>query len=220
VKHLLAESESGQALVEYALIFVLVILVAFSALVLFGPGISGAYQAIVSDVVGPVVEPNPTETEENSTPGAEDPSETTSTPTEAAATPTPTKTSPKDAQSILQDFLDLMKKYKETNGYYAQSWGDKRYSDLGLDASDWSDPVAGIYWNPNGDKLGLGNVDGDNYQVYVTDTKGKEHQVYDGWNIWCIPSTGKCYYHTVAPGHEVDINTMVVKEEEDSGKKK
>ncbi len=220
MKYVVTASESGQALVEYALIFVLVILVVFSALALFGPNLSDAYQAIASGIVGSVVEQNPTETVENPTPGEGDSTEAVSTPTVAAFTPTPTKASPKDATAILQDFLDRMKKYKEANGYYSQSSGDARYADLGLNASDWIDPVSGIYWNPDGDKLELGNVDGDNYQIYVTDTKGKDHQVYDGWSIYCIPSTGKCYYHTVAKGHEVDINTLVVKEQVDSGKKK
>ncbi len=32
--------------------------------------------------------------------------------------------------------------------------------------------VAGIYWNPNGDKIGLANRAGDDIQVYVVDLNG------------------------------------------------
>jgi len=112
------------------------------------------------------------------------------------------------AQSITGDFLTRIQKFYDENGRYPRSWGDYRFTDIGLDPADWADSVEGIFWNPNGDKIGLGNKRGDDIQVYVTDLDGKRRHLYDGWNIWCTGSG--CYYHTVAPGNEVDIGTLEI----------
>jgi Flp pilus assembly pilin Flp len=112
------------------------------------------------------------------------------------------------AQGIMDDFLARIQKFYDENGRYPRSWGDYRFTDIGLDPADWADSVEGIFWNPNGDKIGLGNKRGDDVQVYVTDMDGKRRHLYDGWNIWC--TGGGCYYHTVAPGNEVDISTLEI----------
>ena len=43
-------SEKGQGMVEYALIFVLVVLVAFVLLPLFGPWLSAAYSNVINNI--------------------------------------------------------------------------------------------------------------------------------------------------------------------------
>ena len=112
------------------------------------------------------------------------------------------------AQGIMEDFLTRIQKYYDENGRYPRSWGDYRFTDIGLDPADWADPVEGIFWSPNGDKISLGNDSGDDIQVYVTDMDGTRRHLYDGWNILC--TRGGCYYHTVAPGNEVDISTLEI----------
>ena len=114
------------------------------------------------------------------------------------------------AQRIMDDFLARIQKYYDENGRYPRSWGDYRFTDIGLDPADWGDSVEGIFWNPNGERLGLGNKSGDDIQVYVTDLDGKRRHLYDGWSIWC--TGGGCYYHSVAPGNEVDISTLEIVE--------
>jgi Flp pilus assembly pilin Flp len=109
---------------------------------------------------------------------------------------------------LLQDFLARIQAYYDKYGHWPRSWGDYKFTDLGLDPDDWEGPVDGIYWNPNGQYIGLGNKKGDNLQVYVTDMDGNQLHLYDGWNIWC--SSGGCYYHTVSPDNLVDINSVVV----------
>jgi len=112
---------------------------------------------------------------------------------------------------ILRDFQARIQAYYNKYGHWPRSWGDYRFTDLGLNPADWKGPVDGIYWNPNGQYIGLGNKKGDNLQIYVTDLEGNRIKLYDGWNIWCSGTT--CYYHTVAPGNEVDISTIEVVEE-------
>ena len=112
---------------------------------------------------------------------------------------------------IQADFLARIEKFREQFGRWPRSWGDFRFTDLGLNPDDWSGPVEGIFWNPHGSEIGLGNKAGDKLQVYVKDLNGNLLHLHDGWNIWC--RGGGCYYHTVAPGNEVDISTLVVVEE-------
>jgi len=114
---------------------------------------------------------------------------------------------------LTNDFISRIMSFYEKNGHWPRSWGDYRFIDLGLNPKDWKNAVEGIIWNPNGDKIGLSNQKGDDLQVYVEDMDGNTRKLYDGWNIWCVASTGKCYFHTVAPGNEVDVSTIKVVEE-------
>lgn len=119
-----------------------------------------------------------------------------------------TASAERSAQDILSDFQARIQAFYDAHGYWPRSWGDYRFTDLGLNPADWAGPVNGIYWNPNGEKMGLANRAGDNLQVYVTDMNGNTLHLYDGWNIWCVASG--CYYHTIAPGNEVDISSLQV----------
>ncbi len=112
------------------------------------------------------------------------------------------------AQMFVGDFLDRIQNFHDENGRYPRSWGDYRFMDIGLDPADWKDTVEGILWNPNGDKIGLKNKIGDDIQVYVKDLDGNRLHLYDGWNIWC--QNDGCYYHSVAPGNKVDIDTLEI----------
>ncbi len=112
-------------------------------------------------------------------------------------------------EKIANDFLKRIQAFYDKNGRYPRTWGDYRFTDLGLNPQDWKGLVEGISWNPHGNEIGLANKPGDNIQVYVKDLKGNLLHLYDGWNIWC--RGGKYYFHTVAPGNEVDIRTLVLK---------
>jgi hypothetical protein len=121
-----------------------------------------------------------------------------------------TKSEATSPQQIANDFLNRINAYNNRNGRWPRSWGDYRFSDLGLNPQDWANAVEGVFWNPNGDKLGLANRAGDNLQIYVKDLKGNRLHLYDGWNIWCVPGSRACYYHTVAPGNEVNLDTLEI----------
>jgi Flp pilus assembly pilin Flp len=112
-------------------------------------------------------------------------------------------------QQMTADFQTRIQAFYTKNGRWPRSWGDFRFTDIGLNPADFTGLVNGVSWNPNGDKIGLANVAGDNVQLYVKDLNGNTLHLFDTWNIWCLASGG-CYYHTVAPGNEVDISTLQV----------
>lgn len=115
---------------------------------------------------------------------------------------------PANIQTIATDFMQRTASYYQAHGYYPPTWGDGRYTALGLNPADWQTPVAGIQWNPNGDYIGLANVSGDNIQVYARDTQGNLLHLYDGWDIWCQSSTGRCFYHSATSGIEINLSTI------------
>ena len=113
-------------------------------------------------------------------------------------------------QSIAQDFMGRIMKYRQTTGNWPSTWGDQRFTQLGLNVADWAVPVNGIQWGPHGQYIGLANVKGDNLQVYVKDMDGNTMHLIDTWNIWCDAVDGTCYYHTIGTGTVVDLSTIYV----------
>ena len=187
----LKHAEKGQSQMEYALLISLIAVSAIAGLYLVAPDFKGIAEKLFSL--------------ENVT--ATDQSENAATPAQEMENK-PTSL----IGSTAKDFMSRIRAHYDKNGKWPRSWGEHRFSDIGLNFDDWKKSVNGIYWNPNGDKIGLGNKNGDNLQVYVEDLNGNTLHLYDGWNIWCVATTEICYYHTVAPGNEVDINTIKVVE--------
>ena len=109
---------------------------------------------------------------------------------------------------IIADFQSRILAYYKKNGRWPRTFSPYNFTDIGLNPDDWSKPVNGLYFSPHGSEVGIANHAGDNIQVYVDDLNGKTLKVYDGWGIWCPIDKPTCYYHTVAPGNEVDINTI------------
>ena len=111
---------------------------------------------------------------------------------------------------IIADFQSRILAYYKKNGRWPRTFSPYNFTDIGLNPDDWSKPVNGLYFSPHGSEVGIANHAGDNIQVYVDDLNGKTLKVYDGWGIWCPVDKSTCYYHTVAPGNEVDISTIKV----------
>jgi Flp pilus assembly pilin Flp len=110
---------------------------------------------------------------------------------------------------------DLLQKMQQ---YYAQNdaWpgeGNTAFSKLGLNPVDWLAPVDGIVWLVQNDGLRLVNAEGDQIQVYVSNLKGKEFHLFDGWTIWCPAQEDHCWYQSTETGFEVNMDTLRVVDE-------
>lgn len=116
----------------------------------------------------------------------------------------------KSIPSLTADFINRINQYYQSHGSWPSSWGEGRFTQLGLNANDWQKPVSGIVWNPHGNEIGLSNVSGDEFDVYVKDLSGTRLHLVNGWNIWCRASNNICYFHTSGSGTPVDINTVEV----------
>ncbi len=122
-------------------------------------------------------------------------------------------------QEISTSILALMTALYDETGHWARSWSPYSYTDLGLDADVWGEAIGGIRYGPNSAYLGLANVSGDEYQVYVQTIDGVEMHLIDSWNIWISALDGRAYYHLKPEGQdpediiEVDPSTIEVRSE-------
>jgi len=113
-----------------------------------------------------------------------------------------------------QDLIERMQDFYEKHGRWPRSWAPYNFSDLGLDPNEWREPREGVLFNPAGNRLGLANALGDQYQLYVTNIYGEEMHVYDGYNVWYNFADHHWYYHDIGDGIPVDINSLRVIETE------
>jgi len=113
-------------------------------------------------------------------------------------------------QEIATAIRALMRGYHHDNDRWARTWSPYCYTVLGLDADFWSQPVEGVRYGPHGSWLGIANVSGDAYQVYVTTLTGTELHLYDGWNVWVSAEDGRAYYHLYPRGEEGETVVEVI----------
>jgi len=124
------------------------------------------------------------------------------------ATPTPHM----QILGMQQDLIERMRVYDQEKGRWPGEGADA-FSNLGLDAEIYAAPLQGLSWQIRNDRLELTNVPGDGIHIYVASLKGEEMLLYDGWSILCPALEQQCYYHSVASGNEVDLNSLRIVQE-------
>ena len=107
-------------------------------------------------------------------------------------------------------FIKLIEDFYIENGRYPRSWYPYRYTDLGLDPDDWVDGVDGIIYKPNGNVFQIKPV--KHYTFYVDDLEGNTRALSWklNWNLVYSMIDETWYYHSVQPGNEIDIDTLIV----------
>jgi Tfp pilus assembly protein PilE len=91
-----------------------------------------------------------------------------------------------------------------------RSWGDYRYTDLGLDPDDWDDPVDHLYYTPSGTSLRISPE--ENYTITIDYVNGGSDTLTSNlnWDIVYDATTDKWYFHSINPGNEVIYETLTV----------
>ena len=107
-------------------------------------------------------------------------------------------------------FIKLIEDFYLENGSYPRSWYPYRYTDLGLDPDDWVDGVDGIIYKPNGNVFLIEPV--KHYTFYVDDLEGNTIVLSWklNWNLVYSMEDETWYYHSILPGNEIDIGTLIV----------
>ena len=117
---------------------------------------------------------------------------------------------PLSNQQILQDINSRILNFYNLHNSWPRTWSPYNFTDVGLNPTDYSQAINGLYWSPHGSNIGIANRSGDAYEVYVKKLDGTMLHLVNGWSIWCDVPTSVCYYHTIAPGNEVDFSSIVV----------
>jgi len=115
-------------------------------------------------------------------------------------------------EEISSAIISLMETLVMETGKYGRTWGDYRYTDLGLDPEEWAEAIDHIYYKPSGSTLLIEPEDG--YTFIVTDSDGNTRELSStlNWNLIYDDSDGNWYYHTIDEDNIIDITTLQVVE--------
>lgn len=109
---------------------------------------------------------------------------------------------------ISDSLVDIMVERYEDKGSYGRTWGDYRYSDLGLDPDIWKDPGQHMLYVPSGSNLLVHPEKG--YRFRITLVGGQSQVVQDSHNLIYNAPQEKWFYYSVAPVNEVNIDSLEV----------
>ena len=115
-----------------------------------------------------------------------------------------------EKEDIISTFITTVNTYYEENGSYGRSWGDYRYTDLGLDPEDWDEPVDHIYYRPSGSRFFI--TPEENYSFTIYNDDGDDFYLNSNYN-WSIIYdfiTEEWYFHSIDPDNLVNINTLEI----------
>jgi len=111
---------------------------------------------------------------------------------------------------ITGNMIALMQNFFNTNGRWPRSFGDYRYTDLGLNPADWSGVAYdGFIYGAGGNRISIKS--GSGWQISVTGVDGVNRVVNPAWDLWYDIATSQWYYHTITPASKIDISTLQIK---------
>jgi len=119
---------------------------------------------------------------------------------------TPLGTTPTE---ITGNMIALIQGFYDLNGRFPRSFGDYRYTDIGLNPADWSGVVYdGLIYGAGGNRISITPAAGWKIIVMGLDGVNRILTANEHWNIWYDMSTSQWYYHNITPAEKIDISTM------------
>lgn len=113
-------------------------------------------------------------------------------------------------EEIISAMIGLIQEAYLEDGRYPRSWGDYRFTDIGLDPEEWNTGYDGIVYTPMGDSIA---IEPDEDFVFVfTDSKGRERELSSKskWDLVYSIEDSQWYYRSVKRGNEIDISTLKI----------
>ncbi len=112
---------------------------------------------------------------------------------------------------ITGNLVSLTQSFFDAAGKWPRSFGDYRYTDIGLDPADWSGVAYdGVVYGAGGNRISIKS--GSGWQISVTGLDGVNRVLNPSWNIWYDMATAQWYYHDITPSEKIDIGTLKVKQ--------
>jgi hypothetical protein len=111
---------------------------------------------------------------------------------------------------IAPEIINDMKDKVLMTGSYGRTWGDYRYTDLGLDPEDWDTFILHVLYKPSGSSLRLDIEDGYQFVFDTIDGTTVVLRSSFNWSIIYSDLDEKWYYHSIDPEKEIDIDTLIV----------
>jgi len=113
-------------------------------------------------------------------------------------------------QEISTGMISLLQNRFSSIGTYGRTWGDYRYTDIGLDPADWQEPINHVYYRPSGPDLLISPEEG--YSFTVEDYQGNTRILPASykWNIIYNDESKNWYYHLKNEDNILNIDTLKV----------
>lgn len=114
-------------------------------------------------------------------------------------------------QEISTAMIDLIIQRFEETGGYGRTWGDHRYTDIGLNPDDWKgSPINHISYVPSGGTLRIDVEDG--YSLFIDDINGVKRELTgtSNWSLIYNNANTSWYFHSIKPENKVLIETIVL----------
>jgi len=111
---------------------------------------------------------------------------------------------------ISQGFIERIAAYRQTYGGYPRGTYPYCYTDLGLDPTEWAQPIGHLTYRPRGHRLEI--IPEEGYAIVVRTVDGEERSVSGklGWSLWYDMLRGRWYSPYVSPRNEIDISTLQI----------
>jgi len=110
---------------------------------------------------------------------------------------------------ITGGIIGLVQNYYDENGNWARSWGDYRFTDLGLEVGTWNGVAyEGIIYTPNGSRISVKPEAGWRFTAMGLDGVERVLTANLNWNLWYDMNTSGWYYHAIDPSQAIDIATL------------
>lgn len=113
-----------------------------------------------------------------------------------------------DFTEISSGMISKIIQRKNDTGGYGRTWGDYKYTDIGLDPEDWKDPILHLSYIPKGKELMI--TPEKDYRINITNDAGEVKTVYYGHNLIYDTEKEKWFYHSNIHENEVDIDTIQI----------
>ena len=114
---------------------------------------------------------------------------------------------------ITAAMISLIEDFYKKNGRYPRSWGDYRFTDLGLKPEEWSKSYDGIIYTPIENRVTTSPAEG--FTIVITDDKGKERKLTakSNWSLVYSIENKQWYYKNINKNNKIDISTLKIVEE-------
>ncbi len=96
------------------------------------------------------------------------------------------------------------------NNHYGRTWGDYRYTDIGLDPGEWHTPVTHVYYKPSGKLLRISPEDGYHFEVDNEDGVTMILTSSSNWDLIYDAEDSTWYYHSISDDNIIDIDSLIV----------
>jgi len=111
---------------------------------------------------------------------------------------------------ITGSIISLINDFYEENERYPRSWGDYVFTDIGLDPEEWQQAYDHIIYSPVGNRVSIKPEEGYAFDVDDLDGNSRTLSYSYRWSLVYSMENETWYYHTIAEGNEININSLTV----------